>query len=575
MKVTRMNSTSTVIKDGQKHIIVIGAGVGGVAVAAQLANLGNQVTVFEKNASCGGRCSLFTLGGFRFDVGPSLYLMPEIFKETFDDLGEDVNDHIELIKCNPNYNIHFMNDGDDDDGSSTATNKGSVNHINTITLSTDLTQLKSVIDKLEPKTGWSGFLNFMREGQSHYEISEKMVLRKNFETWYDFFTGNNLIFAFQIHVFSNMWSRVSKYFKSEKLRKAFTFQSMYMGQSPYEAPGTYNLLQYTELAEGVWYPKGGYNTVIQKMEQVAKKKGAVFHYNTPVKKIILDQLAGLATGIELNDGRVIHGDIIVCNADLVWAYNHLLNDTTYGKKLSEKAFTSSTFSFYWGMNTIIKGLNSHNIFLAKDYKASFDKIFKEFDLPTDPSFYIHVPSRIDPTAAPTGKDTVTVLVPVGHINPSKVQDWPSLYKRARRAVISVLESKLGIENFESLIEVESVNTPETWRDTYNLYHGSALGLSHSLFQVGWFRPSTRHEDYGNVFFVGASTHPGTGVPVVLYCARLVTRQIRKCIIYGLAQPKRMKWIELISAIMFLILAALSLIYLPKSWTVVDVIEPDL
>ncbi|TPX35127.1 hypothetical protein SmJEL517_g02419 [Synchytrium microbalum] len=543
-------------KETKKHIIVVGAGVGGVAVAARLARAGHQVTVVEKNANCGGRCSVFTRKGFRFDVGPSLYLMPDIFKETFADLGEDISTHIELIKCNPNYKLYFADN-------------------DTITLSSDLTQLKSEIDRVEPKTGWPGFLRFLKEGQSHYDKSVALVLRKNFEMWYEFFTGDNLISAFELHVLWSMWGRASRYFKSDKLRRAFTFQAMYMGQSPYEAPGTYNLLQYTEIAEGVWYPKGGFNIVIEKMEMIAITKGAKFMYNTSAKRIIVDKEARLATGIELDDGRVIDADVVVCNADLVWAYNNLLQPTSYSKSLTRKAHTSSTFSFYWGMKQTIPELNAHNIFLAADYKESFDRIFKDQDLPIEPSFYIHVPSRVDSTAAPAGKDVVTVLVPVGHISASKKQDWPALQKRARAAVISLLEAKLGIKDFASLIEVEEVNNPESWRDTYNLHQGSALGLSHNITQVGWFRPSTRHEDIGNIFFVGASTHPGTGVPVVLYSARLVARQVRLQIMYGLKWRVKANYVELLFGVFCLLLAVLAAIYMPKDWALLSDIEPEL
>ncbi|TPX43272.1 hypothetical protein SeMB42_g02157 [Synchytrium endobioticum] len=561
-----MSSTSAKHHDShanepRKRIVIIGAGVGGVAVAARLSKAGHQVDVVEKNASCGGRCSLITTNGFRFDVGPSLYLMPEIFKETFADLDADVNAEVDLIKCEPNYRIYFLDEDDDSCSSS-------------MTISTNLTQLKSEIERLEPRTGWPGFLAFIKEGQTHYQLSEEMVLRKNFENWYDFFTGANLIYALRIHVFFTMWSRVCKYFRSDELKRAFTFQAMYMGQSPFEAPATYNLLQYTELAEGVWYPKGGFNTVIERMEGIAKKNGATFHYNAPAKRIIIDEQGRLATGIELEDGRTIKGDIVICNADLVWAYNNLLlpSDKSYGQQLARKEFTSSTFSFYWGMKTVVEGLESHNIFLAKDYKASFDKIFKEYDLPTHPSFYIHVPSRHDSTAAPAGKDCITVLVPVGHIKSTKRQDWKALQQKARTAVIEILERKLGISDFASLIEVENVNTPETWRDTYNLYHGSALGLSHNIFQVGWFRPSTRHAEYGNIFFVGASTHPGTGVPVVLYSARLVARQVAVCIKYGLKQSQGVKLTELISAIFIIGLVVLAAMYLPKSWILMEEVE---
>ncbi|KAJ3252200.1 hypothetical protein HK104_007324 [Borealophlyctis nickersoniae] len=214
----------------QKRIIIIGAGVGGVALAARLSRAGHTVTVLEKNAFVGGRCSLIHKDGYRFDQGPSLWLMPKVFEETFADLGEKVEDHVELRKCDPNYIVHF-HDGD------------------RIKLTTDLAELRREVERIEPGS-FEGLLGFLSEGRTHYDLSVSQVLTKNFETLMSLVTAANAKMAVQLHVLTTCWGRISKYFKSDKLRRAFTFQSMYMGMSPYDAPGTYNLLQYTEMAEG-------------------------------------------------------------------------------------------------------------------------------------------------------------------------------------------------------------------------------------------------------------------------------------------------------------------------------------
>ena len=169
---------------------------------------------------------------------------------------------------------------------------------------------------------------------------------------------------------------------------------MYMGMSPYDAPGTYNLLQYTELAEGIWYPIGGFNIFIQKLETIAKNFGARFLYSSPVRSSDLDPTTNMATGVTLENGTHLDADVVVCNADLVTAYNKLLPPTNYAKRLGKEPHTSSTFSFYWGMDRIVEGLDPHNVFLAgQDYRSSFDDIFKHGSLPEEPSFYLHVPSR--------------------------------------------------------------------------------------------------------------------------------------------------------------------------------------
>ncbi|KAI9144743.1 phytoene dehydrogenase-like protein [Paraphysoderma sedebokerense] len=505
-------------RDGKLKVVIIGAGAGGTGTAARLAHAGYDVHVYEKNDFHGGRCSLIHKNGFRFDQGPSLYLMPKIFEQTFTELGEDIKDHLELVQCDPNYYLYF------DDGSK-------------MELSSDLAKMKQEIEKIEPGS-YGSFLQFLKEGQVHYDISEDMVLTKNFEKWSDFFNPKNAPALFHLHIHDTLYSRISKFFKTDKLRRAFTFQSMYMGMSPYDAPATYSLLQYTEFAEGIWYPKGGFNKVIERLEHLAKKRGAKFHYGKGVSKINIAEPTGShdvnakenyrhTTGVTLDDGTVVNADIVVCNADLVYAYNNLLPPNNYAKRLQNKDQTSSSFSFYWGMKRKIPELDGHNIFLAADYRESFDQIFQDYTLPAEPSFYIHCPSRLDEAAAPAGKEAITVLIPTGCINPEKPQDYEALRQRARKQVISIIEQRTGIKNFESLIECEVFNTPQIWTQKFNIFNGAILGLSHTVPQVCWMRPSTRHGEFNNLFFVGASTHPGTGVPIVLYGARLVTDQINK------------------------------------------------
>lgn len=296
--------------------------------------------------------------------------------------------------------------------------------------------------------------------------------------------------------------------------------------SPYDTPALFNLLQYTELAEGVWYPRGGFHKVIDALEWIATKKfGAQFNYNVNVKEIIVDE-KGVATGVRFADGTVDYADVVVCNADLVYAYNHLLPKTKYGQRLGEKAaLTSSSISFYWGMKCQIPELDVHNVFLAKDYKGSFDNVFKQKVLSDDPFFYLNVPSRIDPSAAPDGKDTVVLLLPISHLSPNNHNCMDVWIKTARKRVIQIIEERLNLKNFESLIECEVINDPRTWQTKFNLWKGSILGMSHSIPQVLHYRPSIRCNEFKNLYFVGASVHPGTGVPIVLCGAKLAEKQI--------------------------------------------------
>jgi len=294
--------------------------------------------------------------------------------------------------------------------------------------------------------------------------------------------------------------------------------------SPYDGLGPYNLLQYTEIAEGIWYPKGGFNKVLQSLESIAVRHGAKFNYNSDVQEITVDG-DGVANGIKLRDGDVVNSDIVICNADTVYAYNTLLPKTRYAAELGNKRLTSSSISFYWSMNQVVPGVAVHNIFLSEHYKPSFDQIFDDHTLPDDPSFYVNVPSRIDPTAAPAGRDTVVILVPVGHISERTDVDFDELVNVARDHVIHTIATKLKMPNFKTMIDHEKVNDPRSWQSEFNLWKGSVLGLSHTLFQVVYFRPSLKCKIFKNLYFVGASVQPGTGVPIVLCGAKLLERQL--------------------------------------------------
>jgi phytoene desaturase len=213
---------------------------------------------------------------------------------------------------------------------------------------------------------------------------------------------------------------------------------------------------------------------------------------------------------------------VVANADLPYVYQHLLPDQAEARRLERKNYTCSAIMFYWGVDRIYPQMNFHNVFLSGDYRASFDRIFHDHSLPEEPSFYVHAPARIDPSAAPGGQDTLFVLVPVGHLDENQDQDWNALKAQARASVLNRL-AKEGMADLEKQFEVSY--TPQTWLRTYNLAKGSAFSLSHDFWQVGYLRPQNRHRRYRNLYFVGGSTHPGTGLPMVLISARLTTERI--------------------------------------------------
>jgi phytoene desaturase len=230
-------------------------------------------------------------------------------------------------------------------------------------------------------------------------------------------------------------------------------------------------------------------------------------------------------GVELEDGRELTADIFVGNADLPYIYKELLPESAEAKKLEDKLYTCSTIMFYWGVDKPYPQIAHHNVFLGGDYKASFDQIFNEHTLPAVPSFYVHAPARTDPAAAPEGQDTLYVLVPVGHLDARTEQDWEALVARARKTVLTRLAGEMGATDLAEHIKFEIVYQPKVWQERFNLEKGAAFGLSHNFWQVGYLRPQNRHKQYKNLYFAGASTHPGTGLPIVLLSARLTTERI--------------------------------------------------
>lgn len=486
--------------------VVIGAGIGGIATAARLAKNGYDVTVLEKNATPGGRCNQILHEGHRFDIGPTLFLMPEVWEETFNALGEKMSDHLNLIRIDPTYKIRF------DDGLG-------------IELTSNLGRMQTQLENVEPRA-FTGFLNYLAEGAKHYKISLEKFVGRNFFTVFEYFSLSNLPLLFKLKALEKHYNNTGRYFEDERLKAAFTFQNMYLGLSPYDAPATYSLLQYTELAEGVWYPLGGMYAAIQALTKVAVNLGVKFIYNSAVSQI---KIAGsLADRVVTEDGKIYPADVFVGNADLPYIYDQLLPDRKEAKKLVEdKKYTCSTIMFYWGVNKEYPQIAHHNVFLGGDYKKSFDQIFNDHTLPEIPSFYVHAPKRTDPSAGPQGQETLYVLVPVGHLDAKTEQDWEALVARARHTVLSRLKNELNMDDLEENIKFELNFQPKDWKERFNLVKGSAFGLSHNFWQVGYLRPQNRHKKYKNLFFTGASTHPGTGLPIVLLSARLTTERILK------------------------------------------------
>ncbi len=483
-------------------VIVIGAGIGGIVAATHLAQRGLRVLVLEKNAHAGGRCDRISREGHHFDTGPTLLVMPLLYESEFSALGVSMRDMLDLQRVDPTYHLVF------DDGSQLA-------------LTSDMKSMQEQLESFE-RESFRGLLRYMDEGHRHYHLGIQKLVNRDFRTVSEFFTVSNIPLLFQLKPFVNHYRNMSAYFDDPRLKAAFTFQDVYMGLSPFEAPATFSMMPYTELAHGVWYPRGGMLRIVNALMEIALRAGVEFEFDASVERIDINGTR--ARGVILTDGRRPKADAVLANADLPYVYNDLLPQDGQAKRLSRKRFSCSVISFFWGVDKQYATLGPHTLFLASDYRENFASIIRDLDLPANPSLYVHAPARLDSSMAPAGEDTLTAIVPVGHMSENGEQDWGELRDKAREQVFRRL-AILGITDLESHIKFETTFTPLSWRKRYNLMKGSTHGLCHNLTQLGYFRPRNRHSHYHNLYFAGASTHPGTGIPTAMVSGRLAAQRI--------------------------------------------------
>lgn len=492
----------------QISALVVGAGLGGLATAIHLARHGIHVTVLEKNTHAGGRVDRFSRQGHCFDTGPTLLIMPHVFEAEFAALGTPFHDLLDLERVDPTYRLVF------DDGQS-------------LTLTSDLKDMHDQLEALEPGA-FRGFLRYLDEGYRHYNQAMTALVNRDFRTASEFFNLRNLPLLFTLKPLVPHYAHMATYFRTARLKAAFTFQDVYMGLSPFEAPATFSMMPFTEIAHGVWYPRGGMYQIVETLLEMARQAGVEFAFSTRVEQI---EVQGQQTsGVRLRDGLHIKADLVVANADLPYVYTHLLPPDSHAMRVRRKRYSCSVISFFWGLDRVYPALGPHTLFLADDYRENFASIVKRLDLPANPSLYLHAPGRLDPGMAPPGEDTLIAIVPVGHINEHNPQDWAALIHQARRAVFRRL-SLLGITDLEAHIKFETVFAPPSWLKRYNLSKGATHGLCHNLTQLGYLRPGNRHPHYTNLYFTGASTHPGTGMPTALVSARHTATRI--CEAWGL------------------------------------------
>ena len=488
-----------------KKAVIIGAGVGGIATAVFLAQKGFSVEVYEKNSNPGGRCGQMIQDGHRFDLGATILLMPSLYRQVFSALGLNMDKELETTLLEPVYKLFF------DDGT-------------VFPFTRNPQQMKAQLEGFEPGSHGQ-YERYIKEGYSFFNLAINGLLGRNFDHLFQFFNLKNILLLFKLKTGIRHTNYIQRFFKDPRLQKAFTFQNIYVGQNPYKQPAFFSMLSSAEIVEGALFPKGGMHQVVEKLLLTATNLGVQFLYKKPVTQIITN--GNKTEGIQLDDGTFIPADMVIANADLPYVYNQLLPDKGAAKKLNKKEYSCSAIVFHWGLDKTYPQLDHHSIFLNEPYKKGMEKIFNEKSLSDNPSFYIHAPARSDKTAAPTGQDTLSVIVPAPQLNGKSDQDWQTLKQIAREGVIRRLK-EAGMDDIEEHIKFETCYMPKTWESYCNVTNGSVFGsLSHTIFQMGYFRPKNQHSKYKNLYFVGGSTHPGNGIPLVLLSAKLTSERILK------------------------------------------------
>jgi phytoene desaturase len=482
-----------------KQVLIIGAGPGGLASAILLAAAGVRVKILERLPLIGGRTSRIEADGFQFDLGPTFFLYPRVLEEIFAAAGKNLRNELELVRLDPQYRIQFAAGG-------------------RLDCTPDVAAMERQIAALSPADA-PGFRRFLAENRTKLDMMQP-CLENPFLGWQDLLQFRLLKMLPTLRPHQSIDTYLKRFFKDERVRLAFCFQSKYLGMSPFRCPSLFSILSFLEYEYGVFHPIGGCAAVTTAMARLAERLGVEICLNEPVEEILF---AGhRARGARTPNG-VHTADAVVVNADFARAMerlvpNHLRRRWT-NSKLAKKKYSCSTFMIYLGVEGTFR-LPHHTIHIAENYAQNLDDIENRHVLSDDPSFYVQNACVTDPGLAPRGHSTLYVLAPVTHQHPNV--DWTRERTRYRNLLMSQIK-KAGYDIDPRQIRYERVITPADWDTRYEIYRGATFNLAHSLDQMLHLRPHNRFEDLEGVYLVGGGTHPGSGLPVIFESARISSR----------------------------------------------------
>lgn len=478
-------------------VVIVGAGPGGLAAAILLAKSGVEVTVVEKRSVVGGRTSTIQAGGFQFDTGPTFFLYPRVLREIFAAVGRNLDQEVELNRLDPQYRLVFGSGGE-------------------LLATPNVERMEKAIAALSPADALR-FRDFLAENR---EKLDRFVpfLESPFESWRNLAKLDMLKLLPLLRPWRSLDDDLRTFFSDERIRLGFSFQSKYLGMSPFTCPSLFSILSFLEYEHGVFHPTGGCGAVTAAMARVAQDLGAKILLEEPVEEILFEKrrAVGLRTA-----ARTLRADAVVVNAEFAEAMRRMvpnrLRRKWTDKRIESKRYSCSTFMLYLGIDGCYDNVAHHSIYLAKDYQQNLRDIEKTHKLSDDPSFYVQNACVTDPTLAPDGMSTLYVLLPVTHEHPNV--DWSTQHAGFRKLALRQLE-KIGIHDVERRIRVERCYTPQSWGQEFALYKGATFSMAHNLTQMLHMRPHNRFEDLDGVYLVGGGTHPGSGLPVIFESARI-------------------------------------------------------
>lgn len=483
-----------------RRAVIVGAGPGGLAAAILLAKSGVKVTIVEKRSDVGGRTSTIHQDGFKFDIGPTFFLYPRVLKEIFAAAGYDLNREVPMTRLDPQYRLVFGAGGE-------------------LLATPNIPRMEEAIAAISPEDA-KRFGHFITHNRNKLE-KFLPFLQQPFESWRDLAKPDMLKLLPLMAPWKSLDDDLQMHFKDERIRLGFSFQSKYLGMSPFRCPSLFSILSFLEYEHGVFHPTGGCGAVTQAMARIAREMGVEILLDESVEEVVIEH--GKATGVRTAN-HSLPADAVIVNADFAGAMKKLVPNKQRRRwtdeRLAKKKYSCSTFMMYLGIEGRYDDVSHHTIYLADNYKQNLRDIEELHTLSDTPSFYVQNASVTDDTMAPRDHSTLYVLLPVTHDTGSV--DWAKEAPRYRSIAIEQME-KIGIKDLSHRIRTEKIITPTGWADEFGLYKGATFSMAHSLDQMLHLRPHNRFEDVGQMYLVGGGTHPGSGLPVIFESARITSR----------------------------------------------------